>query len=268
MHFLKYHGLGNDYIVMEVGRALTSAEIQQICHRNYGPGSDGILVQVAAKTPNAFAVRIFNPDGSVAEKSGNGLRIFSRYLYDRKLVKADTPFQVETLGGTVTSTVQEDGARVTVEMGQVDFLSLNETLMLGHQQVVMNEVSIGNPHCVLFWEGGISAETAILHGSKIETHERFPARINVQFAEVLDRKRLRIEIWERGAGYTLASGSSSCSAAAVAHKLGFVDSPLEVQMPGGTLDITIDEGYGMTMSGPVVKVMEGEISAEIFSPSP
>lgn len=277
MQFVKYHGLGNDYIVIspkDVGGELTRAQIRLICHRNYGVGSDGILLGPLETSECDFALRIFNPDGSEAEKSGNGLRIFSRYLWDRGWVGED-PFTILTAGGKVESRVQAAGGSVTVEMGQVSFQStqipvegpprevIDEEIVVEGQALRFCAATVGNPHCVILREG-VSAAEARRWGPLIETDPRFPNRTNVQFMKILDRNNIQIEIWERGAGYTLASGSSASAAAAVAHRLGLCDSEITVHMPGGRLEITVSSDFSIVMTGPVTKVAEGTISAEIF----
>jgi diaminopimelate epimerase len=277
MRFWKYHALGNDYLVMDpqdLSAPLTAAQVKTICHRNFGIGSDGILLGPLPSDKAPFGLRIFNPDGSEAEKSGNGLRIFSRCLWDREFV-GGTEFEIETPGGVVRSTVIDEGMMVRVEMGKVSFWSdeipvvglrreaLNETLEAGGQTFSYCAATVGNPHCVLPLPE-ISEEMARRFGPEIETHPDFPRRINVQFLKVLDRSNIQIEIWERGAGYTLASGSSSSAAAAVAHRLGLCDSNITVHMPGGQLAIQIRPGYDIVMTGPVTKVAEGRISTEIF----
>ena len=278
MHFYKYHGLGNDYIVMdpaEVGRELTEAEIRFVCHRHYGAGSDGILWGPLDDEVAEFALRIFNPDGSEAEKSGNGLRIFSRFLWDRKRVD-EKPFRIRTLGGVVHARILENGTLVNVEMGRVSFHSrdipvtgpprevLNETLSVRGRDFTFCAATVGNPHCVVTGEE-ISDTLARDAGPLIETDPLFPKRTNVQFLDVLDRNNIRIEIWERGAGYTLASGSSSSAAAAVARRLGLCDPDITVHMPGGQLQILIDDAYNIRMTGPVTRICEGEMDREAFS---
>lgn len=278
MNFFKYHALGNDYIVINPGdiqNKLTSSQIQRICHRNYGVGSDGILLGPLETSDADFALRIFNPDGSEAEKSGNGLRIFSRYLWDKGLVR-EKLFSIHTAGGIVKSQIHDDGSSVTVEMGKVNFHSeqipvngkprevINETITIDSQEFIFCAATIGNPHCVLLCDE-ISAEEARKWGPDIENHPHFPKKTNVQFMKILDRANIQIEIWERGAGYTLASGSSSSAAAAVAHRLGHCDSDIVVHMPGGKIYITISDGYDILMAGSVTKVAEGTISPEIFN---
>ena len=278
MQYSIYHALGNDYLVLnpaEVGPELTSSQIQLICHRNYGVGSDGILFGPVPAEQGDFAVRIFNPDGSEAEKSGNGLRIFSRYLWDKGLVH-ESPFTVVTAGGTVKCQVHKGGRGVTVEMGTVSFHSthipvtgpprevLNETLPIGEREFRFCAATIGNPHCVILCDH-MSEEETRTWGPHIENDARFPNRTNVQFMKVLDRAHIQIEIWERGAGYTLASGSSSSAAAAVAYKLGLCDSHITVHMPGGEIEITLARDFSVTMSGSVTKIADGMISEELFT---
>lgn len=280
MKFYKYHGLGNDYLVInpaELEQDLTETQIKLICHRNYGVGSDGILLGPIECEVCDFQVRIFNPDGSEAEKSGNGLRIFSRYLWDQGLVTSD-PFTISTIGGDVTSQIHDSGKRITVDMGSVSFQSkdipvtgdvrevINESLNFGSVDFTFCAATIGNPHCVIVRDE-ISEAEACKWGPHIETDSRFPNRTNVQFMKVLDRANIQIEIWERGAGYTLASGSSSSAAAAVAHKLGLCDSEIDVHMPGGTLHISIKENFFITMTGAVTRVSEGTIFDEMFDQS-
>lgn len=277
MHFSKYHALGNDYIVIdpaELDRPLTERQIRRICHRNYGIGSDGILLGPHKTDEADFRLEIFNPDGSEAEKSGNGLRIFSRYLWDLKQVD-EKPFTILTKGGKVIAVVSSDGGRVSVEMGQVTFESdkipvagdkrevLNEMMTIAGRDFTFCAASVGNPHCVILDEQ-ISARLAQKYGPKIEKEARFPNKTNVQFLKVLDRANIAIEIWERGAGYTLASGSSSCAAAAVAKRLDLCDSDITVQMPGGKIEIRIDKSYQITMTGPVTPVATGTLCEDIW----
>ena len=278
MRFVKYHALGNDYLVIHPGDLqgqLSSLQIRLICHRNFGVGSDGILFGPLKGEEADFSLRIFNPDGSEAEKSGNGLRIFSRYLWDQGLVQ-ENPFTVLTPGGKVQSRVHKGGRLITVEMGRVSFDStripvegatrevLDETMVIQGRPLRFSAATIGNPHCVLLREE-VSEDEAKALGPFIETHPLFPNRTNVQFMKILDRRNIQIEIWERGAGYTLASGSSSSAAAAVGRRLGLCDGAVTVHMPGGELDIKVSEDFSVLMTGPVTKVSEGAVSQEIFS---
>ena len=278
MRFHKYHALGNDYLVLNPAdfsgwTAPTVEQIRVICHRNFGIGSDGILWGPLPAPDGAFGLRIFNPDGSEAEKSGNGLRIFSRFLQDIGRV-GRSPFAIETIGGRVRSVIREDGL-ITVAMGIVSFASaaipvagpsrevLNERISVLGREFTYCAATIGNPHCVIPLPE-VSPELARRFGPDLETHPNFPRRTNVQFLQVLDRRNIRIEIWERGAGYTLASGSSSSAAAAVARRLGLVDAAVTVHMPGGALEIEIGADYAITMTGPVTAVAQGTLSSELF----
>ncbi len=276
MKFYKYHALGNDYIVLDPAefKELTEERICRLCHRNYGLGSDGILYGPTDAEQADFALRIFNPDGSEAEKSGNGLRIFARYLRDKGKVE-DNEFTILTVGGKVKAKVHTNGQKVTVDMGRVCFESvkipvtgaprevINEQMEIAGQILNFTAATIGNPHCVILCDEISESQTRIL-GPLIEREPRFPNRTNVQFMKVLDRSNIRIEIWERGAGYTLASGSSSSAAAATARRLGLCDSNIIVHMPGGEIKIVISNDFSITMTGAVTKVAEGLISEEIF----
>jgi len=280
MRFHKYHALGNDYIVLDPADypswlRPSEAQVRAICHRNFGVGSDGILWGPLPTERADFALRIFNPDGSEAEKSGNGLRIFSRYLFDQARVKAES-FELETPGGVVRSEILEGGGLITIAMGQVSFDSrvipvsgparevIGESLEVQGRRFTFCAATIGNPHCVIPL-AEVSPELARRYGPDIETHSLFPNRTNVQFMRVADRASIQIEIWERGAGYTLASGTSSSAAAAVAHRLGLVDRSVAVRMPGGTIDIEICDGFSIRMTGTVTKIAEGEMHPELFS---
>lgn len=262
MDFVKYHGLGNDYIVIRQ-RALANlplgAVAKALCDRHRGPGADGVLVDEGTNGTGERVVRIVNPDGSEAEKSGNGLRIFARFLWDTGEVGL-APFSIRTVGGVVLATVAPGGGHVTVDMGQAVFLTLHGLMTHDAESIEYHAVSMGNPHCVTFGEA--DAKRAQRLGPLIERDWRFPERTNVQFAHVVDRRNLTVEIWERGAGYTLASGSSACAVAAVARRLDRVDPAVDVRMPGGTLAVHVSEDYAVTMKGPVVKVVEGRVSPE------
>jgi len=275
--FTKYHALGNDYIVInpkDLSAPLTTEQVKLICHRNFGVGSDGILLGPLPSTTAKCALKIYNPDGSIAEKSGNGVRIFSRYLWDTKFVGNDE-FALQTDGGIVRSTVFDDGKMVRVEMGKVSFDSekipvtgaprevINETITVGGRAFIFCAATIGNPHCVLPLPE-IQAKLAHEFGPLLEVHPLFPRKTNVQFLKVLDRANIQIEIWERGAGYTLASGSSSSASAAVAHKLGLVDKNVTVHCPGGDIQIEIRDGFDILMTGSVTRVAGGVISPEMF----
>jgi diaminopimelate epimerase len=258
----------------EFAGRLSQKQIRVLCHRNFGLGSDGILYGPIPTEQADFGLRIFNPDGSEAEKSGNGLRIFARYLRDHNKTKQQQ-FSISTPSGRVKVRIHNEARQVTVDMGRVSFNStqipvtgphrqvINETMQIDGEDLKFCAATIGNPHCVIPREDISEAEARRL-GPGIEQDPRFPNRTNVQFVQILDRRNIRIEIWERGAGYTLASGSSSCAAAAVARKLGLCDCDITVHMPGGKLRITVADDFEVQMTGPVTKVAEGVVFEEIF----
>jgi diaminopimelate epimerase len=265
--FFKYHALGNDYIVIDPNLTsipMTQKNIQRICNRHFGIGSDGILYGPILDN-HQINLRIFNPDGSEAEKSGNGLRIFARYLQDLGYVNSDE-FQVWTVAGV--NDIQIQNTNIQVNMGVPNFDSklipvsgrqrevINETVTIEQEKLVINCVSIGNPHCIIVCDTLSKLKLQKL-GPIIENSPLFPNRINVQFMKVIDRANINIMIWERGAGYTLASGSSSTAAASVARKIGLVDNYIKVKMPGGALDISFDVLGSAYMKGPVEGITKG-----------
>jgi diaminopimelate epimerase len=274
--FKKYHGLGNDYLVIDANVqdfAMTPENIRLICDRNFGVGSDGILYGPAFEG-DMPVLRIFNPDGSEAEKSGNGLRIFAKYLFEKRYVRTKT-FKIKTLGGIVDVQVEDKAANlIRINMGTVTFIS-NEIPVAGDSREVVDEsldingtpyrvtcLSIGNPHCVIPM-AEVSEEIARSLGPHVEHHKMFPNRINMQIVRVIDRANIDIRIWERGAGYTLASGSSSCAAAAASHRLGLVDNDITVHMPGGELRIEIAPTGQIHMTGPVEGTFQGQFHPDL-----
>lgn len=274
MELQKYHGLGNDYLVYDPQKnkaVMNKEQIRLICDRNFGAGSDGILYGPVFRDEKIM-VRIYNPDGSEAEKSGNGVRIFSKYLKDAGYVTGRT-FTLTTLGGNVfVEYLNESGSLLKVQMGKTTYRSceipvsgadrqvIDEAMTFHGQEYRVTCLSIGNPHCVIPMEE-ISKEKACELGRYVENSENFPNRINMQLLKVLDRHNIQIEIYERGAGYTLASGTSSCAAASATHKLGLADSNVTVHMPGGTLEIEIQPDESVLMTGKVNSV-------GTFRPSP
>ena len=277
--FFRGHGLGNDYLVMdpkELSFRLTPKATRSICDRHWGLGSDGILALVPSKKAD-FGLRIFNPDGSEAEKSGNGLRIFARYLHATRKTKRPE-FTVDTKGGLVHIRLHidrhGDASAATVQMGAATFkpaalpctLSAEELINLpieaAGRSLRFTGVSVGNPHCVLFKSEGEqwTREELLELGPELEHHSLFPKRTNVQLAVPTGPQALYILIWERGAGETQASGSSSCAAASAAVRLGLVKSPVTVKMPGGMLAIDVAKNFHLTMKGPVAEVARGTLS--------
>lgn len=278
LEFTKYHALGNDYLVMD-SAAFAPGQLPalapRICHRNYGVGSDGILLGAPSTGGAEFELRIINPDGSEAEKSGNGLRIFARHLYDQGRVGSE-PFHIATRGGVVRAQVFPERGLIRVDMGRASFDSqvigiagprrevVAEAMTFGDRTVSCTGVSVGNPHCVISGVPVTEDEARSL-GPLVERDARFMNRTNVQLLELVDRANIRIQIWERGAGHTLASGSSASAAACAAHRLGQCDARVRVHMPGGVLEIEIEPDFAVAQTGPVAQVARGALSPEALA---
>jgi diaminopimelate epimerase len=277
--FFRGHGLGNDYLALNLERlgfGLTPPAVRLLCDRHTGVGSDGILARVPSDGAD-FGLRIFNPDGSEAEKSGNGLRIFAAYLLEGGLVEVGRPFTVATAGGTVRMEVlhrSDDGVmQVEVEMGTASFRSadvglagpdretVNEPLELESGDVLrINTVSIGNPHCVVF-QDELDVETLRRRGPQASTHPAFERGANVQFAVAAAPDEVDAWVWERGAGETRASGSSACAVAAAAVRRGMVaERRITVRMPGGALVVEVREDWSVLLAGPVESVCRGTLT--------
>ena len=277
MQFAKYHALGNDYLVLassHFDRELGREEVRRVCRPHTGVGADGILWATIEPEKRRYAVRIFNPDGSEAEISGNGVRIFARFLWDSGYIN-DEPVEIETAAGVSRAAVESRGARVSLDLGRPSFSSadipvagplrdvVDEEIRAGDRTYRFTGVTVGNPHCVIVLPR-ISADEACLSGPLIEIDPRFPARTNVQFVQVIDRDNIRMEIWERGAGYTLSSGTSTAAAAAAVHRLGLAGPVLDVEMPGGRLHAEIGADGGVSIAGSVVKICRGTLAAELL----
>lgn len=281
--FSKYHALGNDYLVLDpvrqsgaMARGLKPAQTIAICDRHRGVGSDGIVYgPLPAETrPGHFACEIWNPDGSTAEVSGNGLRIFARYLVDAGYISLDEANACVLHSGgraiPISYGTQPD-APIRVDLGRASTAPGPERLppdlpaSLGPATLV----NVGNPHCVFFPDAAVDESLARRWGPIVESDPAFPQRTNVQFVRVLDAHTIAIEIWERGAGYTQASGSSSCAAALAAIQRGRCASPVTVQMPGGDLTVGVSsdaDGWHVTLTGPVTPVFTGFWTADFVTP--
>jgi diaminopimelate epimerase len=263
--FVKSHGLGNDYVVVDATRfpvPLTPERVRLLCHRHLGLGSDGIL-EVTAGDDRFFA-RIWNPDGSEAERSGNGLRIAAKFLAEHGYTN-ESVFSIETIAGPIRTEVFQKGGRVTevrLEMGRAEIERSAKPLSIDRKALDTTIVSVGNPHCVVF--GQPLTRDGLFHlGPLLENHARFPKRINVQLAEVEARDRVRALIWERGAGHTLASGTSACAVAAASRSRGLVDGRVTVLMEGGMLEVEVGEDLDLVMRGPVEEVFSGMLSPDL-----
>ena len=270
----KYHGLGNDYLVFDPNKnelELNEANVKMICNRNVGLGSDGILE--GPLLGEHLAVKIWNPDGSVAEKSGNGVRIFAKYLKDAGYVQKKN-YELMTDGGIVEITyLNEEGSRLRISMGKLSFVS-EEIPVIGERREVINEdmvfgnnlypatcVSVGNPHCVIPMQE-ISKELVCKIGVHSESARYFPERVNTEIMKVTDRNNIAIETYERGAGYTMATGTGACAAAAVAYKLGLTENKMLVHMPGGDLQVEITDDWNVYITGDVFYIAEIKLSTE------
>lgn len=279
LHYHKYSALGNDYLVLDPHAldlsALMEDRIRAICDRHDGVGADGIVAGPARDAEGRIVIRIYNPDGSEAEKSGNGIRIFARYAYEAGYISRE-PVTLATRGGPVTVRILDDvGALIEVDMGRPSFLSsdlpmtgperevVDEPLSVGGETLRVTCVSMGNPHCVVFG-GDTSAERAQSLGPLLEHAPCFPHRTNVQLVRVVSERAIEIQVWERGAGYTLASGSSSCAAASAARRLGMVGDEVEARMPGGTLRVAFQSDEHAILTGPVTGVAHGFFHADLL----
>jgi diaminopimelate epimerase len=261
---IKYQALGNDYLVVDLPAPLEQlvSLLPILCDRHLGLGSDGLL----AFDPAALSVRIFNPDGSEAEKSGNGLRITACHAVLEH--GAPDSFSLQTIGGgNAVRVLSRTGAGVfsEIDIGRPSFREPGRIAIdtsLGLVSAVL--VSVGNPHCVVFGEA-VTRSRCLELGPVLESHSLFPERTNVQLVEVLARDRARIEIWERGAGYTLASGTSASAVAAALMRDGLVDSSVTIEMPGGSLLVRAESGGTLVQSGPARRVYRASVDLADFS---
>jgi diaminopimelate epimerase len=278
--FVKMHGLGNEYIVLEgtnINFQLTRQAIMRLCNIHFGIGSDGIVMLVPSIKAD-FGFRVYNPDGSEAEKSGNGLRILCKYLYDYGHAKS-RKFSLETITDIVyADIVEEENGKamlIRLDMGKANFASreipvnsdqpefIGQKIMAGDKEFEVNCVSVGNPHCVVIKQE-LDEKEIRTYGPLLENHPLFPNRINVQFARVLSKNEAQILIWERGAGFTLASGSSSCAASCILVKRGLIEGDLTMHMQGGKLKIHIDKSWNILMTGEVREIARGVLSSELL----
>ncbi len=274
----KYHGLGNDYLIYDPNRnacELQERQVEALCRRNLGVGADGILYGPFFDG-DKMRVRIFNPDGSEAEKSGNGIRIFSKYLKDMGYVTEESYVLHTKAGETRVTFLNEQGDLTRVDMGYPEFVA-KEIPVVGFEGEIVNEaiffgdnfynatcVSLGNPNCVLMLEE-VSQKKAMQLGPYVENSRYFPNRINMQLCQVLDRENIQIEIYERGAGYTYASGTGACAAAAASHKMGFVGDRVTVHMHGGELLVEFARDGRIDMTGPVVYIGSITLAEQFFA---
>lgn len=272
LKFTKMHGLGNDFVVLDGVRqniTLTPAQLRFLADRNFGVGCDQILlVEKPGQAGIDFRYRIFNADGSEVEQCGNGARCFVRFVHEQGLTDK-REIKVETKSGIISPRLEADG-NVTVDMGKpvfapdrIPFVSPTDAviqpLQVGDQEVAITAVSMGNPHAVQVVEDVDTAPVAI-QGPMIESHPRFPQRVNAGFLQVVDRHSVRLRVYERGAGETLACGTGACAAVVAGISRDLLDSPVRVSTRGGELSIAWNgPGTPVHMTGPAVTVFSGEI---------
>jgi diaminopimelate epimerase len=260
MHFTKMHGLGNDYLYVygEVPGNIEELS-KRLSERHFGAGADG-MIYISLSTVADFRMRIFNADGSEAKMCGNGIRCVGKYVYDNGYTDK-TVLTVETLSGMKTLTLDVCCGKVrgvSVDVGAA-VPAEDMTLCFEDETVVLTPVSVGNPHAVIFVEN-IDAAPLTTLGPRIEHHEAFPDGVNVEFVQVLGDGELRMKVWERGSGVTMACGTGACASAAAAVKKAYCpfSEPISVHLDGGTLKITVAPDNKITMTGPAEFIYEGE----------
>jgi diaminopimelate epimerase len=263
MRFSKWHGLGNDYLLVEradVGRPLEPELVRRLCDYHVGIGSDGVLEVLTADGPRA-EILIWNPDGSTAELSGNGTRIAARWLARR----SGEDEVVVAVGPREVVARMRGGLEVETEMGMVEVGPM-ETLAVNGTELEFTPVSVGNPHAVIRREPE-RAELLRL-GPLVENHERFPARTNVQLVRVDSPSEATVGVWERGAGETLSSGTSAVAVAGASVANGWVESPVTIHLAGGDMRVELDEGMNARLTGAAQEICTGEVSAELLEDVP
>lgn len=277
LEFTKMHGLGNDFMVVDLisQRAyLDTLTIQRLANRNFGVGFDQLLIVEPPDIPSAdFKYRIFNADGSEVEQCGNGVRCFARFVHERQLT-TKTKIKVQTKAGIVEPELGTNGW-VRVNMGYPKFLpqeipfvaeepeNLYDIDLVGGEKLTIDVVNMGNPHAVTIVPDVLTADVAKI-GPQVESHVRFPARVNAGFMQIIDEKHARLRVYERGVGETLACGTGACAAAVSGMRRGLLSSKVEIELAGGKLQIEWKEGDVVWMTGPTANVYEGRLDLRYF----
>lgn len=277
LEFTKMHGLGNDFMVVDLisQRAyLDTLTIQRLANRNFGVGFDQLLIVEPPDIPSAdFKYRIFNADGSEVEQCGNGVRCFARFVHERQLT-TKTKIKVQTKAGIVEPKLGANGW-VRVNMGYPKFLpqeipfvaeepeNLYDIDLAGGEKLTIDVVNMGNPHAVTIVPDVLTADVAKI-GPQVESHVRFPARVNAGFMQIIDEKHARLRVYERGVGETLACGTGACAAAVSGMRRGLLSSKVEIELAGGKLQIEWKEGDVVWMTGPTATVYEGRLDLRYF----
>ncbi|WP_151805694.1 diaminopimelate epimerase [Acinetobacter bereziniae] len=277
LEFTKMHGLGNDFMVVDLisQRAFFDAmTIRRLADRHFGIGFDQLLVVEPPDFPNVdFKYRIFNADGSEVEQCGNGVRCFARFVYERQLTNKKR-FKVQTSAGIVEPELGENGW-VRVNMGYPKFLpqeipfiaeepdALYDIALADNQSLTIDVVNMGNPHAVTIVTDVLTADVAHI-GPQVESHERFPQRVNAGFMQIVDEKHARLRVFERGVGETMACGTGACAAAVSGMRRGLLANNVEIELAGGKLQIEWKEGDVVWMTGPTATVYEGRLDLRYF----
>jgi len=272
LRFTKMHGLGNDFVVIDgINQPieLTPERVRKLSDRRFGIGCDQVLVvEPPSRSDNDFRYRIFNHDGSEVENCGNGARCFAKFVRDKKLTGKRT-IKVETLGGDIVLHVSQEGS-ITVDMGlpilapqDIPFIATGEAnhypITVEATTMTVGAVSMGNPHVVTIVDDIETAPVDTL-GPSLESHERFPQRVNVGFMAIIDRNNVNLRVYERGAGETLACGTGACAAVVAGRQQHLLDALVTVTLPGGTLKIEWQgKGHPVLMTGPAANVFQGQV---------
>jgi diaminopimelate epimerase len=272
MKFTKLQATGNDFVLIEADRMRRdwATVSQAMCDRRFGVGSDGLILLLRSKAAD-FRMRMFNPDGSEAEVCGNGLRCFARYVVSTGLVDARRSITIETSAGIKTAVPQDRGARFQVDMGQPRFRPedlpvavtakrmpiLDYRVDVAGKKLALTFVSMGNPHAVCFVDD-VGEFPLCDIGPRVEYHELFPRRVNFEIAHVVSRREIAARVWERGAGETLSCGTGACAIAVASRLHDYVDSPVDIRLPGGTLSVKWDRKGSVYLTGPAELVFTGE----------
>jgi len=283
MEFIKMHGIGNDFIVIDcIKQSFTDTELSKIakgaCNRNFGIGSDGLIL-VCSSDSCDFKMRMLNPDGSEAEMCGNGIRVFAKYIYDYNLSKKET-ITVETLAGVKIIKVFVENGKcnlVTVDMGEPNLkpeiipvtgfngdMVLSQPLKVLDKEFLITCVNMGNPHCITIVDDVDSIDLS-KYGPAIENHKQFPARTNVEFIQIIDENNVKMRVWERGASETLACGTGACGSAVAAMLNGRVNRKVNMHLAGGDLIIEWTEDNKVLMTGPGLEVFSGTVNADTLN---
>jgi diaminopimelate epimerase len=279
MKFTKLQGLGNDFVMLDaIGKDRDwSRMAKAICRLHFGVGADGLLILLNSETAD-FKMRVFNPDGSEAEACGNGLRCFVRYLIEQGLVSGDA-FSIETMAGIRAARLVGDGSLSLVQVGMgkpefnpknipvnaeagkgklFDIMLGNYPLEMSGKKLLLNFISMGNPHAVCFIDEPVADFPLKNIGPAVEKYKIFPHGVNFEVARVISRTRIEMRVWERGAGETLACGSGACAVAIAAQLLGLCDSKVDISLQGGMAEVKWNKKEEAFLTGPAEKVFTGE----------